>query len=231
MDWQVICDFDGTIAIEDVTDRLLDQFASPRWLDIERDWRAGRIGSRECMALQIALLECSLAEIEQFAAEIPIDPAFPAFVRDCAALGLPLLIVSDGLDAAIRAVLARYGLRDIPVYSNRLCSGPEALFLEFPHSDTACAAGSGTCKCVVSAQAGNAQRRTLLIGDGASDFCLAGRADLVFAKDRLLDHCRAHHLPHRPYAGFAEIRTLLKTLTEARHPAAPAAAIPAIGVA
>lgn len=231
MDWQVVCDFDGTIAVEDVTDRLLEQFASARWRDIEDDWRAGRIGSRECMALQIALLDCGLAEIERFAAALPIDPDFMAFVRDCAGLGLPLSIVSDGLDVAIRAILARHGLHDIPVFSNRLCAGPTALFLEFPHGDTACKAGSGTCKCKVSADAGTARRRTLLIGDGASDFCLAGRADFVLAKDRLLEHCRDHHLPHRPYAGFADVRRLLKTIAAGRLPAAPAHTLPAIGAA
>lgn len=230
MDWQVICDFDGTIAVDDVTDRLLGQFANSRWLEIERDWRAGRIGSRECMALQIALLECDMAEIERFAATMPIDPAFPAFVRDCDALGLPLLIVSDGLDAAIRAVLGRHGLQDIPIYSNRLCSDGEALFLEFPHGDTACAVGSGTCKCAVSARHGGG-RRTLLIGDGTSDFCLARQADLVFAKDRLLDYCRDHRLPHHAYAGFADIRSLLPTLTAGQRRAVPARTTSAIGVA
>lgn len=231
MSWQVICDFDGTIAVEDVTDLLLERFASPRWRDIEGDWRAGRIGSRECMALQIALMECGVADIEQCAAAVPIDPGFPAFVRDCARRGLPLAIVSDGLDIAIRAVLARHGLQDIPVYSNRLCSGSEALFLEFPHGESACAAGSGTCKCAVSAGTAQAGRRTLLVGDGASDFCLAGRADLVFAKDRLIDHCRDNGLPHRPISGFAEARRLLETLETQQRPAAPANGITAIGVA
>ena len=46
----VVCDFDGTIALEDVTDGLLERFAEPRWRKIEAQWLAGEFGSQECMA-------------------------------------------------------------------------------------------------------------------------------------------------------------------------------------
>ena len=49
-------DFDGTIALEDTTDVLLDRRADPAWLDVETEWLAGRIGSRECLAQQAALI-------------------------------------------------------------------------------------------------------------------------------------------------------------------------------
>ena len=42
----------------------------------------------------------------------------------------------------------------------------------------------------------------LLVGDGASDFCAATRADLTFAKSRLLDHCAVLGIPHRPIRDF-----------------------------
>ena len=50
MDWRVFCDFDGTIALEDVTDSILERFALDGWQDIELQRKNGRIGSRECMA-------------------------------------------------------------------------------------------------------------------------------------------------------------------------------------
>ena len=51
----VVCDFDGTIALEDVTDSLLDRFADPAWKHIEAQWLAGIFGSRECMARQVGI--------------------------------------------------------------------------------------------------------------------------------------------------------------------------------
>ena len=45
--WTILCDFDGTISVEDVIDALLDRFGRPGWEVLEQDWRAGRIGRRD----------------------------------------------------------------------------------------------------------------------------------------------------------------------------------------
>lgn len=66
-------------------------------------------------------------------------------------------------------------------------------------------------------------RKVLLIGDGASDFCAAGAVDLVFAKHRLLEHCRANDLPYVAITGFADALVLLPSLLEGSlTPVAPA---------
>ena len=61
--WDIICDFDGTISLIDVTDSLLEKFAAPEWEDIEKIWQDGIIGSRECLAQQIPLLDMSQVEL------------------------------------------------------------------------------------------------------------------------------------------------------------------------
>jgi 2,3-diketo-5-methylthio-1-phosphopentane phosphatase len=211
--WNILCDFDGTISVEDVTDSLLDRFASPEWQVIERDWRAGRIGSAECMAGQVALLDASRAEIDAHLATLKIDSAFPAFVEAALAAGCTLRVVSDGLDYAIRAILARYQLEDLPVLANRLIqTGARSWRLETPFSDAGCRVGSGHCKCASAVRAHNRERRVLLVGDGASDFCAAGEADYVFAKHRLIEHCRHAGIPHTSIVGFADAIGLLPAL-------------------
>src|SRR5690348_13466895 len=62
--WTILCDFDGTISVEDVIDSLLDRFGRPGWEVLEQDWRAGRIGSRECMSGQVDLLHMTRAELD-----------------------------------------------------------------------------------------------------------------------------------------------------------------------
>src|SRR5262249_36337615 len=44
---RVLVDFDGTVAPDDPTDRLLERFADPAWRDIEHAWQAGGISSRD----------------------------------------------------------------------------------------------------------------------------------------------------------------------------------------
>lgn len=210
MHWTLLCDFDGTISLEDVTDSLLLRFGRPGWDRLEADWREGRIGSRECLAGQIALLDCSADELDEHLAGLEIDPDFPAFVAAAERAGHRLHIVSDGLDLAIGRLLRRHGLGHLPVAANRLLpEGPRRWRLDFPHAARDCS--SGTCKCRFAAEP---ERPVLMIGDGASDFCVAGRADLNWARKRLLDHCLDRNLPHRPVANFAQA---LRQLPELEH--------------
>lgn len=81
MQWQAIVDFDGTISFADTTDRILARFAEPGWEAIEEDWVASRIGSRECMERQIALLHVSPDVLDTFVESFEIDWGFVSFVR------------------------------------------------------------------------------------------------------------------------------------------------------
>lgn len=212
--WTILCDFDGTISVEDVIDSLLDRFGQPGWEVLERQWRDGRIGSRECMAGQVELLQASQAELDGHLAGLWIDHAFPDFVARTRALGVPLRIVSDGLDYAIRLMLSRAGLDDLAVAANHLAPGipPRQWRLTSPFQASGCR--SGTCKCACLEQARRGGTKTLLIGDGASDFCAADRADFVFAKHRLIEHCRAAGIAYVPINGFEDALDLLPALLD-----------------
>jgi 2,3-diketo-5-methylthio-1-phosphopentane phosphatase len=204
---QVFCDFDGTISKEDVTDLVLDRFARPEWREIEDQWTNGRITAAQCMRRQIQLLQAKHEDIDAFLDTIEIDSAFGAFKAFCEENGLSLIIVSDGVDHFIRRVLAKHGLEDIQIIANKLISRPHACTmpdfdLGFPFKSAACAAGAGVCKCAQVRPSGN----HIYIGDGRSDFCVSHEAQLVFAKAKLADHCRANCLPFIPYSGFAEIQ-------------------------
>jgi 2-hydroxy-3-keto-5-methylthiopentenyl-1-phosphate phosphatase len=215
--WTLLCDFDGTISVEDTTDTLLERFGKPGWETLEDDWRAGRIGSRDCMAGQVALLDMSRTELDAHLAEREIDPAFAAFVAHAKAHGMPIEILSDGLDYAIHFILQHYGFDYLPVTANQLeAVGEREWRLDFPNASTACRAASGTCKCAVAARAQTSRKRVLMIGDGASDYCVAESADFVFAKGKLVDHCRAKNIPHAPIKDFADALALLPALVSGK---------------
>lgn len=218
--WQVIVDFDGTISRQDTTDQILTRFADPQWHAIEEEWLVGTIGSRDCMRRQIELLRVSPQRLDAFIDTIEIDGAFSSFVLLCARHAIPVTVVSDGLDRTIHAVLTRAGLGRLRVVANRLShAGADRWTLSSPHAAASAACMSGTCKCAV---ADSLQRPlTLLVGDGKSDHCVAGEADLVFAKKGLIAHCRELGLPHRPFTDFSEATGLLEELlrTEAESPA------------
>ena len=232
-DWTILCDFDGTIAVDDTTDTLLERFGRRGWEKLEDDWRAGRIGSHDCMAGQVSLLDMSREELDGHLAERAIDPAFAAFVKTTHSQGMHIEVLSDGLDYAIRTILAREGLDWLPVTSNRLePAGERSWRLGFPNASAACRVASGTCKCARAALSRAGHKRVLLVGDGASDFCVAEAADFVFAKGKLIAHCVANKIPHAAIHGFADALALLPGLIEGKliapsrvAPALPSAAL------
>ena len=212
--WTVLCDFDGTIAQDDVTDSLLLRFGRPGWDALEADWRAGRIGSRDCMAGQVALLDCSIDELCDHLSTVVIDSYFPAFVAAVQSRGWPLTVVSDGLDFVITEVLRRHGLAALPVVANHLVAdGARRWRLEFPHARPRCVSRSGNCKCAqVPVSPDALRRKVLMIGDGVSDFCVAERCDLSFARKQLLEHCLDNGLRHNAVTDFRQAFALLPTL-------------------
>lgn len=204
---QVLIDFDGTIATVDTTDQLLMRFADPAWEIVERAWKSGEIGSRECMIRQIDLIRATPAQYAAFLDTIEIDPTFPDFVEFCEDLGLDLLVVSDGLDLTVDRVLRRHGL-DLPVAANLLQHvGADRWRLAFPFARSSCRTLAGNCKCAFAERSGVQSR--VLIGDGRSDFCASEQVDFVLAKSSLLTYARDRALPHRPFQTFAEAQTLL----------------------
>lgn len=198
----VIVDFDGTIATVDTIDALLERFALPGWTAIEAEWTAGRIGSRECLIRQIDLLRATPSDLAAFVAEIEIDPGVAAFIDVTRANGIDVTVVSDGLDHVVETVLRRHCI-DVPVRANALeFAGADRWRVTFPHARETCGPLSGNCKCATPDREAHAVR--IVVGDGRSDICVAGTADLVLAKGRLADHARATGLAHVAIESFAD---------------------------
>ncbi len=205
---QIFCDFDGTISIKDTADEIFSRFAAPEWEIIEADWQQGLIGSAECMRQQISLIDASGQELDAALDGLEIDPAFPAFVRFCKSIGAPLIIVSDGVDYFIQRILQRHHLDYLPVIANRLASAGERSYaLSSPYTKPACASGAGVCKC---RQIGSRTGMRVFVGDGRSDFCAAGSADLLFAKSTLATHCEQESIPYIAYQNFTDVQSDLR---------------------
>lgn len=194
---RVLLDFDGTVTTVDTVDCLLERHADPAWLAIEREWESGAIGSRHCLARQVACLRATPAELDATVDSIPIDPGFATLVARCAALDVELVVASDGFDRAVDRVLARLGVT-LPVRANGLRPVAADRWRLVPRTNGPCRTAAAHCKCSL------VDGRTLLIGDGRSDFCVAGRAALVLAKDRLAVHCAQYRLPYVAIADLTE---------------------------
>jgi len=210
-----LVDYDGTIALTDVSDTVMAEHVSHAdWERIAAIYDAGQMGSRRLMEWEITLLRATEAELLATAAVQPHDPSFAPFVRRAAAAGIPVEVVSDGFGFFIGPALALLGLTDVPVVTARTTFDGRVGTVGWPNGNPACGV-CGTCKRqrVLDHQA--AGRTVVFIGDGESDRYAAGYADVIFAKRALISICLARGWPYERWTEFADIHAWLNERLEA----------------
>jgi 2,3-diketo-5-methylthio-1-phosphopentane phosphatase len=213
-------DFDGTVSSRDAVDLILEKFADERWLAVEEEWRAGRIGSRECLARQMALVRCAPRELDALLASIELDAGLSALLEASARLDVAVNIVSDGFDYCIRRILAGANdprvkklLRGVRVCSSHLAHDVGTRWrTEFPYYRTTCAHGCATCKPEVMSRMNASDAARIFVGDGLSDRYAVEAADIVFAKNGLARHCHERAIAHTVYTNLVEVAARLEDI-------------------
>jgi 2-hydroxy-3-keto-5-methylthiopentenyl-1-phosphate phosphatase len=220
----VFLDFDGTITRRDATDAILEAYADPEWLQIEEEWKRGRMGSRECLIAQMALVRATKAEIDSLLDGIAIDQGFVPLLETCSAHGMPVHIVSDGLDYCIQRILSRPSLdlaahlEGVQIVSNHLAPHEDRWNVDVASLAPSCIHGCGTCKPATMERLNTTGGPAIFVGDGLSDRYAAARADLVFAKDDLAAYCDEQAIPYTPYESLATIAERLEHLLREEAP-------------
>jgi 2-hydroxy-3-keto-5-methylthiopentenyl-1-phosphate phosphatase len=210
----VFSDFDGTITQIDVTDRILSELAHPSWEEVEQEWARGMIGSRECLARQMALVDAPAGVLDTLIDSIPLDPHFAAFRQFLRKRRVPFYVVSDGFDYVIRRVLERSGVNGTlrngsHLFSSSLRIEGNRLVTSFPHSPEPCEHGCATCKAAIIRRLSHEHRPIIFIGDGLSDRFAIELSDVVFAKRQLLAYCREREIACTPFETFADIQAAM----------------------
>ena len=210
----ILVDYDGTIALTDVTDQVMARHVPGVWEEAEALYDAGRMGSRRLMSWEMSLIEADPDALLATAAEQPHDPGFVPFVRRAQAAAIPIEIVSDGFGYFIGPALERLGVPEVPVVTARTVFHGRQPTLEFPNGHPTCLV-CGTCKRQRVLAHRAAGRQVAFIGDGESDRYAAGYSDIVFAKRSLERICLEAAWPFRRWTAFNEIDAWLAATLEA----------------
>jgi 2,3-diketo-5-methylthio-1-phosphopentane phosphatase len=219
MGLSVFVDFDGTVTREDVGNAFFLRFCGDAWHDLVDRYRRGEISAREYYTLCAeAAGEVDAEAVESFLVRQEIDPAFPPFAEFCAARGVDLAIVSDGLDHYIGRILQRHGVNGVPFYANSLVWLPgdgagRRLAISFPHADGSDARWACSKRNIIVTRAGE-DDVIAYVGEGYSDRSAVEYADIVFAKDSLQTYCQEHNISYHLYASFRDVQERLAQLLE-----------------
>jgi 2,3-diketo-5-methylthio-1-phosphopentane phosphatase len=202
-----VCDFDGTVALEDVGNRFFRTFTTDpaAWQAIIDEWFAGTLGGREVLARECALVDVDEERLASFVRQHHLDPAFAPFVAAARAAGDEVTIASDGLLLYIRRLLDAHGLANVQARSNDARFVEHRLEPSFGTPPGEGCGGCGTCKGAVIESLAPGFARVVFIGDGLSDRCAAPRADVVYAKDDLMEFCLAHGIAAQPFRTFEDV--------------------------
>ncbi len=205
---KIFIDFDGTISTDDVVDVILEKHASPEWTAIEKEWAAGKIGSRECLSRQMALVSAGRPQMEKILEQVTIDPFFSEFLKNAVAAEIPVFIVSDGFDFVIKNVLSRKlpasVFQKLQIFCNAMDVTADSVRISFPAE--ACEHGCANCKPRIIQKYREPGDKIIFIGDGLSDRYAAAVSDLTFAKKKLLSYCVEKKIPHKEYSNFHQIK-------------------------
>ncbi len=213
---RVFCDFDGTLTNEDVGNRMFGAFAGDAAESIVRDYRAGLINARECLRMECAALGVVRPDaIREFVLQFPLDQYANDFVEFCSSSGIPLTIVSDGLDFYVDAILAKANLQNVPRFANHasFIETKEGTMLvpSFPYRDEHCDL-CGNCKRNHMVTLSADDDLVVYIGDGISDRCPVRYADVVFAKGGLIPYCQSQNISYFEFRNLGDVRDRLEQI-------------------
>ena len=206
----VFCDFDGTISRRDVGYNLFHHFSGGKNDELLPAWIEGTLSTRDCLRQEAAMVQASPETILEFLDQFEIDETFVAFEARCREAGVPVVVMSEGLDFYIKRILSRYGLGHLPLMCNSGFLEKGTIRVEFPYENSTCRT-CGNCKGERMAEYRQNQPgcRTMFVGDGYSDACAAREADLLFAKKDLCDYCEKHNIEYTAYNTFKDIASVL----------------------
>jgi 2-hydroxy-3-keto-5-methylthiopentenyl-1-phosphate phosphatase len=214
---RIFVDFDGTVSDKDVGHHIFQKFLRPELIEqgwhqaILDEWKAGLISSQECLSLECEHSVISEKEMNTELDRFALTRGFVETADYCKNQGIPLMILSDGLDYYIEYILGKYGLSDVEYRANHMYFHNGSLKVEFPYIDKGCGR-CGNCKRWHIDTLREDGDFVIYVGDGYSDRFAIQSADVAFARYDLAEYCEEQGLTYIPFNNFYNILNYLEEL-------------------
>jgi 2-hydroxy-3-keto-5-methylthiopentenyl-1-phosphate phosphatase len=202
----VFCDFDGTITAIETFAGMLKQFAPDLSAQLMPKMYTRQLTLREGVRqLLSSIPSARYADILAYAADKPIRSGLASFLDFLDDREIPFVIISGGLRGMVETVLNREGLKErvAAIAAVEVDTSGEYLrvFSEFE--------GASELLAKVQVMANYPAQQTIAIGDSVTDINMALSADLVFARDRLIDYMEAENKLYIRWNDFFDVRDSL----------------------
>ncbi|TET43389.1 MAG: 2,3-diketo-5-methylthio-1-phosphopentane phosphatase [Dehalococcoidia bacterium] len=200
----VQCDFDGTVTEEDTSFFLLDAFAQGDWRRLLRKYKEHKISVGEFNTKAFTMVKDDKPTLlEALKGKVKVRAGFHELRNYCLKKDFRLVIVSNGLDFYIKAVLKDLGLDSIEVHAAQASFHPEGMKVQYVGPDGKRLEDNFKVAYIKSFL--KLGYRIVYVGNGDSDFPPAKYAHHVFATGELLAYCRENNLNYEPFENFIDI--------------------------
>jgi len=200
----VQCDFDGTVTEEDTTFFLLDAFAQGDWRRLLREYKEHKISVGEFNTRAFAMVKVDESTLlEAIKGKVKVRAGFHELVDYCLRKDLKLVIVSNGLDFYIKAVLKELALENIEVHAAQASFHPEGMRVQYVGPDGK-RLEDGFKEAYIKSFL-KLGYKVIYMGNGDSDVAPAQYAHHIFATGELLAYCRENNLKYRPFENLIEV--------------------------
>ncbi len=209
----VQCDFDGTVTEADVSFLLLDAFADGNWRQILEEYKAGKIPVGLFNTTAFAMIKTERQTLLDFIFrkdKLKIRPGFHELLSYCSKKGIEFVIVSNGLDFYIEAILKSIGAKGIEVFAAQSRFGSRGMKVKYIGPDGR--EIDDSFKEAYTRLFLKRGYRIIYIGNGVSDMHPARKANHIFATGDLLNRCRQTNLSCTPFHDFNDVVRGLKPL-------------------
>ena len=200
----VQCDFDGTITEEDMGYLLLDSFAGEGWRRLLTEYRAGRMSVGRFNTKAFTMVNANRETLLKFVkSKAKIRAGFHELLACCRRRGFRFVIVSNGLDFYIEAILKDAGVDGIEVMAAQTHFTPECIESKYigPEGKEIQDGFKETYIRLFLSKG----YRVAYVGNGISDVSPAKQAHHIFATDELLNHCQKTNLNYTPFADLNDV--------------------------
>jgi 2-hydroxy-3-keto-5-methylthiopentenyl-1-phosphate phosphatase len=195
-------DFDGTITTEDTLDGCMRRYIDPEFYQEKaEEMLAGKLTLADVVHLGFSNIPSEkLPDLLEYVRSISIRPGFAELLDAMSECGIPVVIISGGLQPYVEEKLKPYQDKLLAVHSVGLDLSGQFMRLVSDYEGN----GEIVQKTLIMAQYD--YRHGICVGDSYTDINMAKNAQTVFARDKLADILGKLGKPFIPWKDFYEVR-------------------------
>ena len=203
-----VTDFDGTITHNDFFHVVIDAYFEEKDLQTWYDYKAGKKDHFDALSSIFGKIRADKKDFDELIDTINVDKDFTNVLSLCSEKKIPVYVVSAGssyyIQRRIGKILSKYNAKLI--VNGGEYSPETGLTMIKPPSDSVYFDDAvGVSKVKVVQDLKNRGFFVIFAGDGGVDFEAAKVADVVFAKNALLEKCREANIEVKPFSSFKDI--------------------------